>query len=365
MGPQLLGKRHSALESIAVGIVPRRTGALVLAARFHHKGGARATERLGQVRRRADDARSGGIAGHQRKHIIAACRVRHRRFSRGAGETVGRPTQGYLAQCGQIRTGEEMGQRRAHPLGCVDLARLQPLDELCRLHVDNLHRIGRIEDAIGNTLARCHGGHGRDAIVEPLQMLHVHRGVHVDAGPQQFLHILIALTVAAARRIGMGQLVYEHDLRGALKGSVQIEFPQRDPTVLDRSGFHNLQAVQKSKRVGTGVGLYIAHHDVGTSLLGPVRLGEHGIGLAHPGRIAEEHLQLTARRSRRTLPIACGLFLANAPENGVGIAADRLLIPVVAPERHHSLLPLHYLVFPSSYHWPQPRWFRSLNSWSI
>ena len=43
-------------------------------------------------------------------------------------------------------------------------------------------------------------------------MLDVDGGVDVDAGAQEFLDILIPLGVAAARRVGVGELVDEDEL---------------------------------------------------------------------------------------------------------------------------------------------------------
>ena len=47
-------------------------------------------------------------------------------------------------------------------------------------------------------------------------MLDVEGADHVDAGFEQFQHVLIALLVAAKRRVGMRQLVDDRHLRAPL-----------------------------------------------------------------------------------------------------------------------------------------------------
>ena len=65
-------------------------------------------------------------------------------------------------------------------------------------------------------------------------MLNVYRCIYVDAGPQQLLHILIALAVAAALGVGVGKLVNQDELRCAFDRAIQIEFMQGDALMADR-----------------------------------------------------------------------------------------------------------------------------------
>ena len=347
-GAELLGEGHGPLAPLDL------IGGGGLLGRFHDESRQSAVGGLGQGSCRADDPGGSVLAAHQ--HELAPGRMGHRRGGSVAGEAIGRPAQGHLAQGDEVGAGEEMRQRRAHPLRGVDLARLQALDKVGRLQIHELHRIGSVEDAVGDALGGSHGGDGGDLVVEPLEVLHVHRGVHVDAGAEQLLHVLVALAVAASRRVVVGQLVHEHDLGTARQGPIQVELPQGDAAVGQLAAGQHLEPFHEGQGVGTGVGLHIAHHDVGAGLLGPMGLAQHGVGLAHPGRVAEEHLQLppTGRSG--------GLLLAQAVQDGLRIAARLGRLPIVAPKRHRNLLPLHCLPYPSSYHWPQPRWFRSLNS---
>lgn len=62
-------------------------------------------------------------------------------------------------------------------------------------------------------------------------MLNIDGGVHIDPGAQQLFNVLIALDMAAALCIGMGQLIYQDELGLAGQSGVQIEFPQGDALV--------------------------------------------------------------------------------------------------------------------------------------
>ena len=107
-------------------------------------------EMLSTVRRR--------IGGHQHQNVFAASRMRHR-SRRGARETVGSATQGNFAQRRQIRSREKVRKRRPDPLGRVDFARAQALDEVSRLQIDDFDRIGRVENAVGDPLGGRHSCH--------------------------------------------------------------------------------------------------------------------------------------------------------------------------------------------------------------
>ena len=42
-------------------------------------------------------------------------------------------------------------------------------------------------------------------------MLNIDGGIYTDAGPQQFLHILISFGMPAAGSIAMGKLIYQQN----------------------------------------------------------------------------------------------------------------------------------------------------------
>ena len=80
----------------------------------------------------------------------------------------------------------------------------------------------RVDDAVGHGLAHADAGDPRDDVVQAFDVLDVERRVDVDAGGQQFLDIQIALGMPAARRVGVGELVDQHQLRPARQDGVEV-----------------------------------------------------------------------------------------------------------------------------------------------
>ena len=105
-------------------------------------------------------------------------------------------------------------------LGHVDLAGLEPREQIVGRQVDQLDFVGLVEDAIRDRLALAHAGDLRDQVVETLEVLDVDRRPDIDALLEQLLDVLPALRVARRRiafdEIGMRQLVDEQDRGPAL-----------------------------------------------------------------------------------------------------------------------------------------------------
>ena len=99
----------------------------------------------------------------------------------------------------------------------VDLAGLQPLEQLVGRQVDHHHLVGLVEQPVGHRLPDADAGDAADDVVQALQVLHVHRRPDVDAGVEQLLHVLPALGVARARRVAVRQLVEQHQRLGVLR----------------------------------------------------------------------------------------------------------------------------------------------------
>ncbi len=64
-------------------------------------------------------------------------------------------------------------------------------------------------------------------------MLNVQGAEDIDAGRQQFIHVLPALGMAHTRNIGMRQLVDQDEIGMAQQCRVQIEFTQRLAAIND------------------------------------------------------------------------------------------------------------------------------------
>lgn len=119
----------------------------------------------------------------------------------------GRRAQRQLAQRGQRAASEELCQRLACLVGHVNLAFLQPPDQIFRRQINQLDLVGLVEHLVRNRLAHRNPGDARNDIVQAFQMLHVERRPDVEAGFQQVRHILVALGMARTLDIRVRQFV--------------------------------------------------------------------------------------------------------------------------------------------------------------
>ena len=165
------------------------------------------------------------------------------------------PPQRQLAQRGQIAGLEVVPHGALGLLRHIDLAFVQPLDQVVGRDIDDLDIIGVIEDAVGHGLAHADARDPRDHVVEAVDVLDVQRRVHIDAGGDQFLDIEIALGMAAAGRIAVGQFVDQHELRPALQDQVEIHLGEAVALVFHLAPRNNLEPVQQRLGLAAAVRL--------------------------------------------------------------------------------------------------------------
>ena len=131
---------------------------------------------------------------------------------------------------------------------------------------------------------------------------------------EQLLHVLPALGVAGAGRVGVGQLVHQQ------QGGVPRDARRRGRT--PRAGCRGTRRVRRgsvsrpsSRRGGLRAPVGLHHPDHHVEALGPLgaRGLQHGEGLPHAGGGAEEDLELAAAGP--------GLLVLDPPEESVGIGA--------------------------------------------
>jgi hypothetical protein len=120
---------------------------------------------------------------------------------------LGGEAQRHLAQRGEVAHAKEVLRGQVGALGRVDLAFGQPFAQLVRRQVDQFDFIGQIEQRVGHLLMHSHTGDLPHGVGAALEVLDVDGRVHVDAGFQQFEHVLVALAMAHAGRVGVGQFV--------------------------------------------------------------------------------------------------------------------------------------------------------------
>ncbi len=117
----------------------------------------------------------------------------------------------------------------------------------------------------------------------------------VDSRVEQVLDILVALGVARARSVGVGELVDQANGRPASQDRVDVHLAEGHAAVFDDARGDDLEVADLLLGLGAAMGLDQADDDVDPLRLEPVPLAEHRIGLAHAGRRAEVDLEPAPR----------------------------------------------------------------------
>ena len=194
---------------------------------------------------------------------------------------------GQFPQLRQFLRGEEVLHRGGDAFGRIDLAGFEPLAQVLgrKVHVDDL--VGHGDDVIGDALLDPHPGGPLDDVVQAFQVLDVQRGHDADAGAEQFLHVLVAFAIAAARGIGVGQLVDQGDGGPAGQHGVDVHFLDHDAAVFDPPPRDLFELADLHGGLRSSVGLDEADGHVDTLPAQPIAFLEHVVGLAHAGGEAQ------------------------------------------------------------------------------
>ena len=198
--------------------------------------------------------------------------------------------QSQLPQSGEIGFGKEMAQRAGRFLGDIDLAVLETLDQFIRRQVDDF-QLGSFKHAIRHGLAHPHMGERGHDIVETFDMLDVDGREDVDAGFQQFLDILIALGVAAPRRIAVRQFIDQNELRPSFQYGIEIHLAKAMPLMLDDAARNDLMAMHQRFGFPAPMRLHDTDHHIAPRLAAMTSVRQHLPGLAHTRRRTQKHLE--------------------------------------------------------------------------
>ena len=112
--------------------------------------------------------------------------------------------------------------------------------------------------------------------------------------------------MAAARRVGVRQLIDQRQLRASCQQGVEIHLLQHTSLVLDALARNHLEAVEQCLGFLPPVGLDDPDDHVDAFPQASPRRGEHLVRLAHAGRRADEDLQAPARFLLRRLQQCVG-----------------------------------------------------------
>ena len=186
-------------------------------------------------------------------------------------------------------------QRLQRPV-YVPALRTHALQQILRLHVHQLHLIRPVEHLVRDALPLRRAGDGGNLVVQALDVLHVHRGVDVNPGVEQLLHVLIPPAVAADRGVDVVDLVQQNQLWPAPQRRVEVELTRAIGQA------HHWQAFQRA-HAGAGARSTVVVHPTADHVHAPppriLRRLKHGAGLAHARSVAKEDLQLSAIAIRR------------------------------------------------------------------
>jgi hypothetical protein len=139
---------------------------------------------------------------------------------------LGGPAQRELAQRGQIRRREEVFKRAFRLFGNVDLAFLEPFDQVVGRKVNQFDRVGPIEYRVGNGFAHANVGYLCNDVVQAFNVLDIDRRIDVDPVVPQFLDVQITLWMPAAFGVGVREFVDEHDLWPPRQNGVEVHFAE-------------------------------------------------------------------------------------------------------------------------------------------
>ena len=190
-----------------------------------------------------------------------------------------------------------MFERPRRLLRQIDFALAQAIHQLDGREVDQFQFIGPIEHGIRQCLTDDDAGDLRDDVIEAFDVLHVERGVDVDAGREQFVHVLPAFRVPKSVGVGVCQFIDEDEPRLPSQRRIEIEFAEHDAAVGDLFMRKLFETLEQRFRVVPAVRLDVPDHHVDPIGTRSLRGFEHRVGFADARRVAEENLELAARGS--------------------------------------------------------------------
>ena len=162
----------------------------------------------------------------------------------------------------QVARAEVVGQGGVDALGRVDVAVGHAPAKGLGAHVDQLDLVGGADDGVRHGLALRDAGDALHHVVQGLEVLDVDGRDDVDAGVEQLVDVLPALGVAAARRVGVGQLVDQRHRRLAGEHGVEVHLLERGAAVLHRAPRDDREVAELARGARPAVGLDVADDHV-------------------------------------------------------------------------------------------------------
>ena len=168
----------------------------------------------------------------------------------GAGDAVER----HLAEGDEVAAAEEVGEGALGAVDGVDVAAAHAGDEGFGGEVGDDDFVGAVEHPVGHGFADGDAGEALDARGEAFDVLDVDGAEDVDVGVEEEEDIFVALGVAAADDVGVGELVDEDDLGLALEDGVDVHLVEERALVVDLAGGDVFELVWRARRCLCGRG---------------------------------------------------------------------------------------------------------------
>ncbi len=246
---------------------------------------------------------SGPIATSRRSRAsqAAGAIVSLKRGPGGRVDAIRRAAERNFAQRQQVALAEEAIGGDAGLLRVIDLAGLEPGEQVVRWQVDQLDFVGLVEDAVRDGLPLPNARDLGDEIVEAFEVLDIHGRPDVEAGVEQLLDVLPALRVPRTRlafdEVRVCELVDQDDLGTAPQGGVEIKLAAHRAAVPYGQYGKLLEPLHQALGLVPAMRLDVSHDDVAAGGALDARRLQHCIRLADACGCAEENAKPPAPRA--------------------------------------------------------------------
>ncbi len=215
---------------------------------------------------------------------------------------LGHLAQGQFAQSDQIAAAKEILQRLADFVGGVNVAALHALLKRLGREIHHDGFVGRERNPVGHRFANDDAGDCADGRGHAFHVLDIHGGEDVDLRGENFLHVLVALSMLAAGNVGVRQFIHQHDLRLAGEDGIHVHFLEQRAFVFDLLSRKSFELRDQVGEAFSAVSLDHADDDIFIAGVAANAFAQHAVSLADAGSIAEEKLE----DASRLLGLRCG-----------------------------------------------------------
>jgi hypothetical protein len=201
--------------------------------------------------------------------------------------------QGKFAEGNEIAAAKEILERLLDFLLAVDVAAAHAVGERLGSQVHHHRFCGAERNPIRDGFAHGDASDGADGGGDAFDVLDVECGNDVDLRGEKILDVFVALAVAAARNVGVGEFVDEDDAGPAGEDGVNVHLFERSAFVIDFLAGNGFELGSEFLDALAAVSLDDANDDVFAATFAADGLAQHAVGLADAGSVAEEEFENT------------------------------------------------------------------------